>query len=113
FYECHTDKLREYVMYTQQNKWTGYKKPYISKNLNEVLLLPEEDLTLKHIEGTIKGLPHKELGKGVREIKEGIKDIKDLPVQIEKVIKDQIEKVIKELPTFKQIENDIKDLKDL
>ncbi|CAG8559130.1 5753_t:CDS:2, partial [Dentiscutata heterogama] len=45
-----------YIMLT--DKWTGYKKPYISKALNEVLLLPEEQPSLKNIEGAVKELPN-------------------------------------------------------
>ncbi|CAG8663039.1 19967_t:CDS:2, partial [Dentiscutata erythropus] len=92
-------------------------------NLNEVLLLPEEQPSFKDIEGTIKGMPLKQIKKDIRDlptigqIEEVIKDLPTIS-QIEKVIKDlptisQIEKVIKDLPTFKQLENDIKDLKDL
>ncbi|KAF0541196.1 transient receptor potential cation channel subfamily a member 1-like [Gigaspora margarita] len=68
FYECHTIKLREHVIYTQKDKWTGYKKPYISNNLNEVLLLPEEQPSFKQIEGTIKDLPT------IRQIEKAIED---------------------------------------
>ncbi|CAG8615972.1 6439_t:CDS:2, partial [Dentiscutata erythropus] len=46
-------------IYTQKDKWTGYKKPYISKNLNEVLLLPEEEPSLKDIEDAIEDLKNK------------------------------------------------------
>ncbi|CAG8744676.1 14632_t:CDS:1, partial [Dentiscutata heterogama] len=77
--------LREHIMDIEKDKWLGYKKPYISKTLNEVLLLPEEQPSLKHVEGTVKDLPTLR----------------------------QIEKVIEELPILKQIETDIKDLKDL
>ncbi|KAF0512888.1 hsp70 family protein [Gigaspora margarita] len=37
------------------DKWTGYKKLYISKAFNEALLFPEEQSSLKQIEGAIKG----------------------------------------------------------
>ncbi|CAG8714838.1 13709_t:CDS:2, partial [Cetraspora pellucida] len=40
----------------QNNNWSGYKKPYISKNLKEVLQLPEEQPSLIEIEETVKKL---------------------------------------------------------
>ncbi|CAG8512630.1 12642_t:CDS:2 [Dentiscutata heterogama] len=56
FYECHTITLREHVMFTQKDKWTGYKKPYIPPNLNKILLLPEEEPSLKEIMDIIEEL---------------------------------------------------------
>ncbi|RIB11420.1 hypothetical protein C2G38_2203476 [Gigaspora rosea] len=85
FYECHIIKLREHVMYTLKDKWTGYKKPYISNNLNEALLLPEEQPSSKHIQGTIKDLPTLR----------------------------QIEKAIEDIPILKQIEKNFKELNEL
>ncbi|CAG8615953.1 6438_t:CDS:2 [Dentiscutata erythropus] len=67
------------------DKWLGYKKPYISKALSEILLLPEEQPSFKHIEGTMKDLP---------------------------TLK-QIEKTVEDLSIFRQIEKDINELKDL
>ncbi|KAF0511001.1 transient receptor potential cation channel subfamily a member 1-like [Gigaspora margarita] len=64
FYECHTVKLREHVMDIQKDKWAGYKKPFISKALNEVLLLPDEQPSLKKLEDDLK------------ELKESIKHMK-------------------------------------
>ncbi|CAG8652774.1 17908_t:CDS:2, partial [Racocetra persica] len=84
FYECHTIKLREHIIDIENNKWAGYKKPYISKNLKEVLLLPEEQPTLAQINEAIKGLK-----KSIKELKESTKE-----------------------PSLRQIKEDIKDLKD-
>ncbi|CAG8653051.1 18161_t:CDS:2 [Gigaspora rosea] len=55
FYECQMIKLREHIIGIQE-KWTGYKKPFISKALREVLLLPKEEPSLKQIERTINDL---------------------------------------------------------
>ncbi|CAG8639621.1 25318_t:CDS:2 [Dentiscutata erythropus] len=55
----HTIKLREHIMDIQKDKWAGYKKPYISKNLNEVLLLPDEEPSLEEVENDIKDLKNK------------------------------------------------------
>ncbi|RIB11421.1 hypothetical protein C2G38_2250159 [Gigaspora rosea] len=77
FYECYTIKLREHVMYTKKDKWTGYKKPYISKNLNEVLLLPEELKKIEEkIEGKIENIEMK-LVSELRPLKEKFKELQD------------------------------------
>ncbi|KAF0524640.1 transient receptor potential cation channel subfamily a member 1-like [Gigaspora margarita] len=56
FYECHVIKLRDHAMDIQKDKWSGYIKPYISKNLSETLLLPVEQPSLKKIEDDIEEL---------------------------------------------------------
>ncbi|CAG8763771.1 23963_t:CDS:1, partial [Gigaspora rosea] len=89
FYECHTVKLREHVMDILKDKWAGYKKPFISKNLNEVLLLPDEQPSLKQIESKIT-------------------DKTEDKFREQRILK-EIEKIIKEMPTQK----DLKELKDL
>ncbi|CAG8450856.1 13218_t:CDS:2 [Dentiscutata heterogama] len=61
-----------YIMLT--DKWTGYKKPYISSNLREVLHLPEEEPTLKQIEGAIKDLS--KIQSEIKELKTSIQSIK-------------------------------------
>ncbi|CAG8434906.1 7160_t:CDS:2 [Scutellospora calospora] len=53
FYECRTIELREYVIDIQKN-WKGYKKPYFSKNLTDVLLLPKEQPDLAQIDDQMK-----------------------------------------------------------
>ncbi|CAG8497070.1 21610_t:CDS:2 [Dentiscutata erythropus] len=79
-------QLREHVIFTQKDKWTGFKKPFISKNLNEILLLPEEP-SLKEIEYNIE---HRI---------EGIKRI--------------IESKFKDLPTLKDLEDLKESIKEL
>ncbi|KAF0541197.1 transient receptor potential cation channel subfamily a member 1-like [Gigaspora margarita] len=88
FYECHIIKLREHVMDIQKDKWLGYKKPYISNNLNEVLHLPEEQPSLKQIETKIADTNEKV--EKVREFR-------------------NLKEIIKELPT----KEDLEDLKEL
>ncbi|CAG8684412.1 17203_t:CDS:1, partial [Gigaspora rosea] len=56
FYECQTVKLREHVMDIQKDKWLGYRKPFISKNLNDVLHLPKEPPSLEQVAIDIKDL---------------------------------------------------------
>ncbi|RIB30784.1 hypothetical protein C2G38_2136209 [Gigaspora rosea] len=56
FYECQTVKLREHVMDIQKDKWLGYRKPFVSENLNDVLHLPEEPPSLKHVVIDIRNL---------------------------------------------------------
>ncbi|KAF0333071.1 transient receptor potential cation channel subfamily a member 1-like [Gigaspora margarita] len=56
FYECQTVKLREHVMDIQKDKWLGYRKPYISKNLYNVLHLPDEPPSLEQVVIDIKNL---------------------------------------------------------
>ncbi|KAF0536923.1 transient receptor potential cation channel subfamily a member 1-like [Gigaspora margarita] len=84
FYECHIIKLREHIMGIQA-KWTGYKKPYISKALNEILHLPEEPPSLSliysrigrfedNIEKMIQDLSI--LKQDIKELKESIEDTK-------------------------------------
>ncbi|KAF0502925.1 transient receptor potential cation channel subfamily a member 1-like [Gigaspora margarita] len=104
FYECVTIKLREHIMDILKDKWSGYEKPYISKNLNDVLLLPEKQSSFNEIEGTIK----KRFVDQLHTLKEIEKKIEDLPVlkQDIKELKDSIE----DLPVLKQ---DIKELKEL
>ncbi|RIB25343.1 hypothetical protein C2G38_2138817 [Gigaspora rosea] len=41
FYECHTTRLLEHINDIQNNKWVGFKKPFIPKALKEILLLEE------------------------------------------------------------------------
>ncbi|CAG8775835.1 9881_t:CDS:1, partial [Gigaspora rosea] len=77
FYEYHIIQLREHVIDIQKDKWSGYKKPYISKALNEVLHLPEEPPSIKDIKKEIvKGIQD-EMAKEVREIKNVVKNILD------------------------------------
>ncbi|CAG8827663.1 9026_t:CDS:2, partial [Racocetra persica] len=76
FYECHTIKLRDHVVKIINHDWSGYKKPYISNNLNEVLLLPEKQPSLIRIADAIK-----ELKLSERDIQ---KDIKELKASINK-----------------------------
>ncbi|KAF0412822.1 transient receptor potential cation channel subfamily a member 1-like [Gigaspora margarita] len=92
FYECHTIKLREHIM-SIQDKGTGYGKPYISKNLNEVVLLLEEQPSLKQIEGRIEGKLEmifnqlstlKEIEKKTEDLPTLKQDIKELKKSIEK-----------------------------
>ncbi|RIB00606.1 hypothetical protein C2G38_1146124 [Gigaspora rosea] len=83
FYECHIIDLREHTLYTQKDKWTGYKKPYISKALNEVLHLPEEPPSLKKIEEAIKEQ---------KEIIDGFK--KTILKEIQKEIQNETNKII-------------------
>ncbi|CAG8521399.1 25607_t:CDS:2, partial [Racocetra persica] len=73
FYECHTIKLREHIIDIQNNKWSGYKKPFFSKALNEVLSLPEEEPTLTEVEKSIE----KKIEKTIKELKE-LKDSETL-----------------------------------
>ncbi|CAG8576832.1 21450_t:CDS:2 [Cetraspora pellucida] len=50
-------ELREHVIdIVQNNNWSGYKKPYISKNLKEVLQLPEEEPSNTEIAADIRKL---------------------------------------------------------
>ncbi|CAG8843775.1 8827_t:CDS:1, partial [Racocetra persica] len=42
-----------HIIDIQHDKWSGYKKPYNSKNLKDVLLLPEEDPSLTQIKEEI------------------------------------------------------------
>ncbi|CAG8727040.1 6324_t:CDS:1, partial [Racocetra fulgida] len=69
----------------QHNKWSGYKKPYISKNLNDVLLLPEEQPPLTQIKEDIK------------ELKDSIKELKGLSKSKEPSSLAQIEEMLKKL----------------
>ncbi|KAF0541193.1 transient receptor potential cation channel subfamily a member 1-like [Gigaspora margarita] len=102
FYECHIVDLREHTLYTQKDKWTGYKKPYISKALHEVLHLPEEPPSLKKIEEAIKGQPDiKQIQEGViKVIKNEIVD--EIKKVIQKEIQDETKKIIE---SIKQSEN--------
>ncbi|CAG8544579.1 1976_t:CDS:2 [Cetraspora pellucida] len=101
FYECHTIKLREHVIDTiQNNNPSDYKKPYISKNIKEVLQLPEEEPSLTEIRLNIEDLKNFE-NRIVRQIKELKKSETSNYKQIENAIKDN----------YKQIENAIKGLK--
>ncbi|CAG8497090.1 21611_t:CDS:2 [Dentiscutata erythropus] len=65
---------------------TGYRNPYISGALSEVLRLPEEQPSLRQIEGKVERI------------------IEDLPTQVEKII----ERKFKDLTIL----NDLKDLKE-
>ncbi|CAG8529156.1 3864_t:CDS:2 [Cetraspora pellucida] len=58
----------------QNKNWSGYKKPYVSKNLNEVLLLPEEEPSLTNIEDAIKRTESslKRIEKSIKDLKESI-----------------------------------------
>ncbi|CAG8517174.1 5403_t:CDS:1, partial [Gigaspora rosea] len=40
----------------QKDKWLGYRKPFVSENLNDVLHLPEEPPSLKHVVIDIRNL---------------------------------------------------------
>ncbi|CAG8620824.1 21278_t:CDS:2 [Gigaspora rosea] len=80
FYECHITKLREHIMGIQ-DKWTGYKKPYISKALNEILHLPEEPLIYNRIERFEDKIEKKiedlsVLKLDIKELKESFEDMK-------------------------------------
>ncbi|KAF0524644.1 hypothetical protein F8M41_015096 [Gigaspora margarita] len=80
FYECHVNKLRDHVMCIQKDKWLGYKKPFISKNLSETLLLPDEQPSLKKIEDDIENLKNYQRNAigNLREQKNDIKELKEL-----------------------------------
>ncbi|CAG8576815.1 21449_t:CDS:2 [Cetraspora pellucida] len=91
FYECHIIKLREHIIDIENNKWLGYKKPYISNNLKEVILIPEEQPSLTQIEESIR-----ELKNSIKELKESTKELKESTKE----------------PSLARIENDIKELKD-
>ncbi|CAG8757754.1 9254_t:CDS:1, partial [Racocetra fulgida] len=68
-----------HIIDIQNNRWSGYEEPFISKALNEILRLPGEPPSFKQIK----------------------KDIEDLRIRIE------------DLPTLRQIEEVITNLKDL
>ncbi|KAF0452879.1 hypothetical protein F8M41_001860 [Gigaspora margarita] len=81
FYECDIIKLNENVAYTLTDKWSGHRKPYISQNLNEILLLPKEQPSLLDIEETLKNIETKieelpVLKQDIKELKESIEDMK-------------------------------------
>ncbi|CAG8830499.1 22298_t:CDS:1, partial [Racocetra persica] len=67
---------------TQNNIWSGYKEPYITKNLNEVLQLPEKQPSLIRIKEIIKDL---EVSR--RDIQKEIKELKASDARIEEEIK--------------------------
>ncbi|RIB28363.1 hypothetical protein C2G38_1514096 [Gigaspora rosea] len=91
FYECHTTKLYEHIIDIQSEKLSGYKKIFISKNLMEVLQLPEEEPSLIQIEKKIE--KNEEKQEELHILKEIEKTIKDLPVlkQEIKELKESIE----------------------
>ncbi|CAG8761810.1 7211_t:CDS:2, partial [Racocetra fulgida] len=60
----------------------GYKKPYISNNLKDVLLLPEAQSSLTQIEDAIRELKELERSNSIR---------------IENTIRERIDDAIKEL----------------
>ncbi|RIB28348.1 hypothetical protein C2G38_2028597 [Gigaspora rosea] len=82
FYECHIIKLREHIMDILKDNWSGYKKPYISKTLNEVLHLPEEPPSLKEIVGIVKDTL-KNFEKKIEDLPVLKQDIKELKESIE------------------------------
>ncbi|CAG8585872.1 4520_t:CDS:2 [Racocetra fulgida] len=98
--------LREYVIdITQNNKWSGYKKPYISKNLTEVLLLPEEQPPLTQIKENI-----------IEELKESIikgsaKSKEPSLARIEKVESDNYTRIEKAIEELKEKINNMSNLK--
>ncbi|CAG8531777.1 9678_t:CDS:2 [Cetraspora pellucida] len=69
-----SNKVEHVIDIVQNNNWSGYKKPYVSKNLNEVLLLPEEEPSLTDIECAIKKTETslKRIEKTIKELKESI-----------------------------------------
>ncbi|KAF0452877.1 transient receptor potential cation channel subfamily a member 1-like [Gigaspora margarita] len=85
FYECHIIKLREHIMDILKDKWSGYKAPYISEALNKVLLLPDEQPSLKEIERRIKNQSHtlKKIEKKIEDLPVLKQDIKELKESIE------------------------------
>ncbi|CAG8790084.1 12477_t:CDS:1, partial [Racocetra fulgida] len=64
-----------HILDIQNNKWTGYKKPYISKTLKQILYLPKEEPSLIEIENTVEKLKESINSERTR-IEEAIKELK-------------------------------------
>ncbi|CAG8576929.1 2175_t:CDS:2 [Gigaspora rosea] len=82
FYECDIIKLNENVANTLTDKWSGHRKPYISQNLNEILLLPKEQPSLLDIKDTIQ-CEFRKIEKKIEELPVLKQDIKELKESIE------------------------------
>ncbi|CAG8806569.1 7752_t:CDS:1, partial [Gigaspora rosea] len=108
FYECHTAKLYEHIIDIQNNKLSSYRKIFNSKNLKEVLQLPEEEPSLMQAEKKIAKNEkkqeelhiHKEIERKIEKNGEKLEELHILK---------EIEKTIKDLPVLKQ---DIKEQKE-
>ncbi|CAG8576127.1 26856_t:CDS:2, partial [Racocetra persica] len=83
FYECRTDKLRELII-----NWSGDRVPYISKNLKDVLLLPEEQPSLAQIEGAIE-----ELRYSIKVLKGSAKSKEPSLARIEEAVGDSYTRI--------------------
>ncbi|KAF0524645.1 hypothetical protein F8M41_015097 [Gigaspora margarita] len=78
FYKCDVGKLHLQIRAIQKGKWSGYKEPYVSNAINEILHLPEEQPTPKQVVDNIKDLQRLSSKQimNINELKESIEDIK-------------------------------------
>ncbi|CAG8690523.1 12830_t:CDS:1, partial [Dentiscutata heterogama] len=71
-------ELRAHIRNIQNGEWSGYREPYMSKALKEILRLPEEQPSPEQIIEE----KFKELGKIIKNLPT-LKDLKDLKESIE------------------------------